>query len=211
MTRIFGTLFCLLMLTTGYSHGAPETCSYSTYKWNVKQKKAVEFKEVSHPYSQLTPFEFDELSGCSVCREDQRAIQVGNLPVVLVCHRFAALLENSLNRLLEQGEPIHKLVAYRVGMTRGDVDENHNRTRFSNHSFGIAIDINDEQNGLYGECLSFGPQCVLRKGGKWDITNPASLTSSSPIVTHLRALGFEWGGEIAGNQKDFMHFSPSGY
>ena len=96
-------------------------------------------------------------------------------------------------------------------MTRGKVDAESNRTQFSNHSFGIALDINDEQNGLYGQCFSFGPQCKLRKGGPWRPDQFASLVEDGDIVQSMKALGFKWGGEIQGRQKDFMHFSPTGY
>ncbi len=204
-------LLALLLLTLHVPPTDADTCSYSTYRWNVHQKKGVEFREVQHPYSELQAFEIDQATGCTVCREDQVAIHIGDLPAVLVCRRFARNIELALNDLLERGAPIRSVVAYRVGMTRGKVDEFGNRTRFSNHSFGIAIDINEQHNGLYGRCLTFGPHCRLRRGGEWNPANPASLTRDSLIVQTLQAMGFSWGGEIKGNQKDFMHFSPTGY
>jgi hypothetical protein len=209
MLRAFGWLF--LCLSVGVSANPPSTCTYSTYKWSVVQKKAVDFRTVSHPYAALASYEIDKETGCTVCREDQRAIKVGDLPEVLVCKKLAGTLETQLNALVVREEPILKLVGYRVGMTRGDIDTEGNRTRFSNHSFGIAIDINDEQNGLYGNCMEFGPKCRLRKGGEWDPNIYGSLTVESEIVAAMKSLGLKWGGEIAGKQKDFMHFSPSGY
>jgi hypothetical protein len=86
------------------------------------------------------------------------------------------------------------------------------RTRFSNHSFGIAIDVNSASNGLYTNCISFGAQCRLHRGGPWrPASDTASIAADSRLVRRMRAAGFRWGGEIRGRQKDFMHFSPSGY
>jgi hypothetical protein len=96
-------------------------------------------------------------------------------------------------------------------MTRGDTDRHGNRTRYSNHAFGIALDINPEANGLYDRCPRFGPGCRLIKGGRWNPARPASLTADGPVVRALKNIGLRWGGQIEGRQKDFMHFSPTGY
>lgn len=186
-------------------------CTYTTYQWNVDRKKAVNFKTVKHPYSALDDYEFDPVTGCSVCEEDQTIVKISNLPPFKICKHLAGDIYYQLSQLLNSDEPLNKVVGYRVGMTRGDVDETGNRTQFSNHSFGIALDINDEQNGLYDHCYVFGSQCRLRKGGTWDPNHPASLTENSSIVLTMKRIGFKWGGEIKGQQKDFMHFSPSGY
>lgn len=188
-----------------------KSCSYTTYQWNISSKKAVNFKRVKHAYSSLIPSEIDRLTGCTVCEEDQKLIKIGTLAPFKVCKIFASEIHHHLSNLFRRGEPINKVIGYRVGMTRGGVDNKGNRTQFSNHSFGIAIDINDEQNGLYDQCEVFGPDCRLRKGGDWNPENKATLTENSPVVLHMKKLGFKWGGEIKGQQKDFMHFSPSGY
>ncbi|MDQ7050892.1 MAG: hypothetical protein Q9M92_15720 [Enterobacterales bacterium] len=52
-------------------------CHYSSYQWNTFVKKAVNYRQISHPYTQLKSYEVDKLTGCSVCREDQQWIQVG--------------------------------------------------------------------------------------------------------------------------------------
>jgi len=116
-----------------------------------------------------------------------------------------------LERLQRAGEPINEIIAYRVGRTRGDADRNGNRTGFSNHSFGIALDINPKQNGLYHDCPVFGPSCRLVRGGPWRPGEAGALTADGATVREMKAAGFHWGGEIEGRQKDFMHFSPSGY
>ena len=191
--------------------GSEKMCTYTTYKWNTISRKAVDFKTVQHPYSDLQSFEIDEQTGCTVCEEDQVVIQIGDLPAFKVCKHFAFDIENTLNQLWSDNQPVNKIVAYRVGMTRGEVDEQGNRTGFSNHSFGIALDINDEQNGLYDQCITFNENCRLRKGGKWSPDQFGSLTPDSEIVKAFKSIGLKWGGEIAGKQKDFMHFSPTGY
>jgi len=113
--------------------------------------------------------------------------------------------------LLKKGAPIHTVVGYHVVKSRGPVDHAGNRTGFSNHSFGTAIDINPDQNGLYDNCITFGPECRLLRGGDWRSGIPGTLEKDGDIVNTLKQEGFYWGGEIAGKQKDFMHFSLTGY
>lgn len=116
-----------------------------------------------------------------------------------------------LSELLQSGEKIYEVVGYRVGMTRGNVDQDGNRTVFSNHSFGTALDINPGQNGLYENCVQFGPNCRLIRGGAWKQGREGTLTVDSATVQGMQRLGLRWGGEIKGRQKDFMHFSITGY
>lgn len=201
----------ILALLASQPVSASEQCTYSTYKWNVHQRQAVETGTIKKPYSKLTEHEVDAATGCTVCEEDQVEITLPDIEPFKLCRHIAFQVEHALRTQLKAQAPIHKIVGYRVGMTRGDVDEHGNRTRFSNHSFGIALDINPESNGLYENCLQFGPQCRLRKGGIWDPDQPDSLTADGPVVTTLKEIGLRWGGEIEGRQKDFMHFSPSGY
>jgi hypothetical protein len=55
-------------------------------------------------------------------------------------------------------------------------------------------------------------ECQLLRGGLWRPGfDPYSLQQNGLIVRMLKEIGFKWGGEIEGRQKDFMHFSPSGY
>ncbi len=190
---------------------ASQSCHYSTYKWNVNLRKAVEIKKVNKLRSELSTAEIDMVSGCSLCEEDQEIIRLPGLNEFKVCKKVAPKIKSVLIQLIEQGQPIHNVVGYRVGMTRGNVDAQGNRTQFSNHSFGVAIDINTDQNGLYDNCMQWSSKCRLIKGGPWDPANPASWTSDSITVRLFKQQGFLWGGEIKGQQKDFMHFSPTGY
>jgi hypothetical protein len=204
-------VLALLSGANAYAGGDPETCTYKTYKWNVQLRQAVEVETVRHPYSELRPDEIDPATGCTVCEEDQQTMYVPPLAPFSVCKRLAPHIRVLLEELVWAGEPLYEIEGYRVGKTRGDPDGNGNRTKFSNHSYGIAIDINPQQNGLYDRCLSFGPHCRLIRGGPWRPGQPGSLTGDCTIVKAMKTAGFRWGGEIRGKQKDFMHFSPSGY
>lgn len=189
----------------------PQTCTYETFNWNVRQQRPVNVHTVAHPYSELTPEEIDPQTGCTVCQEDQRQIQVGNLKPFFVCNKIAAVVRNTLERLLAEGEPVLEVSAYRPGRTRNPLNDAGNRTGFSNHAYGAAIDINRASNGLYDNCVQFGPGCRLIQGGPWVPGNPGTLGRDTSIVRGMKKAGFKWGGEIAGKQKDFMHFSVSGY
>lgn len=199
---------CLLYSASAYA----QTCSYDTYRWNTTLQRAVAIERVEKPYSEVQDFERDAATGCSVCEQDQREVQVPGLPAFRICAVFAAALQQLLPDLMASGVPIESVTGYRVGMTRGDADDDGNRTLFSNHSFGIALDINEAHNGLYDQCLQFDANCRLMRGGAWQPgVDPYSLSADGIVVRELQNLGFRWGGEIAGRQKDFMHFSPTGY
>jgi len=195
----------------GFVCAEPSTCTYKTYKWNVKHKQAVERKSVRHSYASLIKDEVDTITGCSVCEEDQVPINLPSIKPFAVCKLLAAEIQQALYELIQQGEVIYEVIGYRVGMTKGPTDFAHNRTRFSNHSYGIALDINPRQNGLYDRCIEFGSGCRLIRGGHWQPGVQGSLTRESSIVRRLNNLGLRWGGQIVGKQKDFMHFSPTGY
>jgi hypothetical protein len=202
----------VLLLLTISPHSYAQTCSYNTWRWNVQSKQTTEQERVVHPYDELVTEERDAASECTVCEEDQEKISVDGLPEFYVCKFIAPQVRRAFAEFQRLGAPIKSVVAYRVGRSRGKVDANGNRSEFSNHSFGLALDINAEHNGLYNQCPTFGLQCVLSRGGKWEPgIDPYSISGTGEIVRILKANGFKWGGEIAGQQKDFMHFSPTGY
>ena len=200
---------CLLF--TG-SNSIAQSCHYQDWRWNVNQKRAVQITHVVKNYSTLTAAERDAESGCTVCAEDQQIIRLQGLPEFSVCKKYATQIQDLLTRLIQQNEKIKSVTGYRVGRTRGEIDAQGNRTGFSNHSYGVAIDINAEHNGLYINCIQFGPQCQLSRGGPWRPgLDPYSLKKDGMVVLMFKNAGFKWGGEIQGQQKDFMHFSLSGY
>lgn len=207
--RIIAVCLSLLFVASAVS---AQTCSYSTWSWNVNLKKAVAYRDVHKPYQELKEHEIDRVTGCSVCREDQVEINLPNIKPFLICRQLAANVQSTLLELIKLDQPIKTAIGYRVGQTRGKIDEQGNRTGFSNHSFGIALDINSQHNGLYTECFTFGEQCRLLRGGHWRPgKDPLSLKLNGLIVRQLKRIGLKWGGEIKGRQKDFMHFSITGY
>jgi hypothetical protein len=208
--RSVAVVWLLTVLWTS-DGAAAASCTYRTYSWNTYERRPVDFREVRHPYSELRPVEIHEPTGCTVCEEDQIEITLPGVAPFRLCKFMAYEIRQALLRAMAEGERINSVVGYRVGMTKGDIDGRGNRTRFSNHSFGIAIDVNQLQNGLYDNCVSFGPGCRLIRGGAWEPEQEGSLTPHSRVVRDLGEIGLKWGGQIEGRQKDFMHFSPSGY
>lgn len=209
--KYFSIIVVFLVNHYSYADTNPSKCTYNTYTWNVHKKQAVNRKLISRPYSSLLPEEIDPETGCTVCSEDQVWIEMQGIPKFQICKHLVERVESALMMALSQGARINTIESYRVGKTRGDVDSNGNRTQFSNHSFGIAFDINSESNGLYDNCFQFYSGCRLLRGGNWHPYKPGSLHPEGPVVQAFKAVGLKWGGEIAGKQKDFMHFSITGY
>lgn len=162
-------------------------------------------------YADLSAAERDASTGCSVCEEDQVEVRIPDVAPFRVCRTVAARVERALRAARAQGAVVRTVSGYRVGLTRGEMDASGRRTGFSNHSFGIAVDVNEASNGLYDRCERFGPGCRLLRGGAWRPGEPGAITANDAVVTAFAAEGFAWGGAIAGRQKDFMHFSPTGY
>ena len=78
--------------------------------------------------------------------------------------------------------------------------------RWSNHAYGLAIDLNPVENPYVGCGMSRDPKSLryvdrtpLRRG----MVTPA-------VVQAFRAIGWGWGGEWGGETKDYMHFSHNG-
>ena len=185
-------------------------CTFHTWDWDTINKRAVNHRQVSKPKAKLLPAERDRQSPCTVCEEDQVWIQVDGLPKVRVCRHFGGEVRQALEGIRNSGYAVHKLVGYRVGKTKGKINANGYRTQYSHHSFGTAIDVNSKANGLYDNCLVFGSQCRLIRGGAWSLANPSSIQKGSAVYESFREIGWRWGGELEGRQKDFMHFSLSG-
>jgi hypothetical protein len=204
-------LFCLGLPARAMARSTPKTCTYVSATWSVKLKRSIDVHTVSHPYSALLPGERDPASGCTVCREDQVPLSVPGVGRTYLCYKVAKRVETVLRRLVAQGVHIVSLRGYKVIKSRGPLDAKGNRTGFSNHSYGAALDINRELNGLYKNCFRWGPACKLALGGPWRPGVPGTLVKGGPVVSAMKGIGFKWGGEIVGREKDFMHFSPSGY
>ena len=78
--------------------------------------------------------------------------------------------------------------------------------RWSNHAYGLAIDLNPRENPYVGcgrtrdrASARYTDRSRLRKG----MVTPA-------VVRAFRSIGWGWGGEWTGQTKDYMHFSSNG-
>ncbi len=78
---------------------------------------------------------------------------------------------------------------------------------WSNHAYGLAIDLNPTENPYVGcsrsrnkASLPYLDRSRLRKG----MVTPA-------VVAAFRSMGWGWGGSWSGNTKDYMHFSHNGH
>lgn len=189
----------------------PDTCTYEVQVWNITTRSSGAVRKVEHAYDALAAAESDEATGCTVCSEDQVELSLPPFQPFSVCRRLAPRVQAVISGLVSRGAQVRTIRGYQVIRSRGPADGNGDRTEFSNQSFGTAIDIDPEQNGLYENCTTFGPQCRLLRGGPWRPGAPGSLTPDGDVVRSFKAAGFRWGGEIAGQQKDFMHFSLTGY
>jgi hypothetical protein len=79
-------------------------------------------------------------------------------------------------------------------------------TSWSNHAYGLAIDINPVENPYIGCGMTRDPTSLryvdrsrLRRG----MVTPA-------VVRAFRSIGWGWGGDWTGDTKDYMHFSVNG-
>jgi hypothetical protein len=191
----------------------PETCTYTLAIWNSRAGKVTRTIRIERKYSEITEEERDRsATGCTVCSEDQVRIKLPGLDSFSVCHVIADRVEGGLRDLIAQGEPIFSVSGYRPVRSKGSLNADGERTELSNHAFGTAIDINRMHNGLYENCYEWSPECRLIQGGPWRPgESEGSLSPDGPIVRKMKSLGFQWGGEIRASQKDFMHFSLSGF
>lgn len=189
---------------------AQDVCSFDDWAWHSANGKAEDYQSVVITRDELSRAQHHPTLPCSVCKEDQVEITLSNGVSVEVCHILAEPIEMALEETLASGFPIETLKGYRVGRTRGPLDERGLRTEYSNHSFGLALDVNADANGLYDRCVEWGPECRLRRGGHWAPNNPHSITRDNGPYLFLEQAGLKWGGELQGRQKDFMHFSPTG-
>jgi len=206
-------LLLILIVGSGVALCAVEPeplCTYKTWAWNTRTKRSIDHRQVQKNRASLTSTEKDPHSSCTVCEEDQVSVVVEDLPPVQVCRDYAEAVRKTLETIKASGFPITSLTGYRPGLTKGPVDRHGVRTQFSNHSFGTAVDVNAEINGLYTNCYQWGPSCRLLRGGPWRAGRPGTVTRESPPFKAFTSAGWKWGGELEGRQKDFMHFSLSG-
>jgi len=182
----------------------PSICTYTDRSWQNGGWTNV--KPVSKSYSQVSGYEIDPFgSGCTLCQEDQVQVNVAGR-TFQICWKYANNVKNALQKMVNAGFVIEDSIkGYSAGRTRDK------GATFSQHAYGTAIDINKNKNGLYNKCPSWNPQiCKKSAGGVYNPGQVGSITAGSVPYNMMKEIGWKWGGEWSGNQKDFMHFSPSG-
>jgi hypothetical protein len=78
---------------------------------------------------------------------------------------------------------------------------------WSQHAFGLAVDLNPIENPYTGCGRTREPSSVpyLNRSKM----RPGMVTPA--VVRAFRSIGWGWGGSWAGSTKDYMHFSSSGH
>ena len=200
------TALILVMLQPCFA----ETCTYTDWAWHVETGKAVNITQVKTSRDHLGPDQFHPELPCSICAEDMETITLPGVQPFQMCRVIAPAVKAALSAAQADGFPIEEIIGYRVGRSKGPINDQGLRTQYSHHSFGLALDINPPKNGLYDQCPEFGPDCRLRIGGAWQPGRPGTVSPGTLPYIYLTEIGMKWGGELPGQQKDFMHFSLSG-
>ena len=80
-------------------------------------------------------------------------------------------------------------------------------TRWSEHAYGTAIDVNPVQNP-YVTRSGVSPPAGAAHTSR-DASTPGLITRDGPVVAAFAAIGWGWGGSWSSG-KDYQHFSASG-
>ncbi len=78
---------------------------------------------------------------------------------------------------------------------------------WSNHAYGLAVDLNPSENPYVGCGMSHDPKTLAyvdRSRTRKGMVTPA-------VVAAFRSVGWGWGGSWQGSTKDYMHFSWNGH
>jgi hypothetical protein len=78
---------------------------------------------------------------------------------------------------------------------------------WSNHAYGHAVDLNPNENPYIGCGAVYDPRSrpyVDRSRVRKGMVTPA-------VVRAFKSIGWGWGGDWAGQTKDYMHFSTTGH
>ena len=79
-------------------------------------------------------------------------------------------------------------------------------TGWSNHAYGLALDLNPVENPYVGCGATYDP-----KGRRYlDRSKHRPGMVTPRVVKAFRSIGWGWGGHWAGNTKDYQHFSVTG-
>jgi hypothetical protein len=78
---------------------------------------------------------------------------------------------------------------------------------WSNHAYGLAVDLNPTENPYIGCGQSRDPATRPYR----DRSRHRRGMVTPRVVEAFAAVGWEWGGAWAGDTKDYMHFSTTGH
>lgn len=80
--------------------------------------------------------------------------------------------------------------------------------RLSRHARGLAFDINPRQNIFVRYDEAGNVTYRLPHDGVYDPEIPGTLTADHPLVTHMKTLGWVWGGDWKKEEGrvDYQHF-----
>jgi len=78
---------------------------------------------------------------------------------------------------------------------------------WSNHAYGMAIDVNPVENPYVGCGQSRDPLAQSYRDRSRH--RPGMVTAR--VIAAFRSVGWGWGGAWSGNTKDYMHFSWNGH
>ncbi len=80
-------------------------------------------------------------------------------------------------------------------------------TSFSQHAYGLAVDVNTFQNPYAKDGLVL-PERASSYLAR-DRVRPGMVTAGGPVVAAFREIGWSWGGDWT-TLKDYQHFSANG-
>jgi hypothetical protein len=78
---------------------------------------------------------------------------------------------------------------------------------WSNHAYGLAVDINPVENPYVGCGMSRDPKAQSYRDRSRH--RPGMITAR--VRQAFASVGWGWGGSWTGNTKDYMHFSVNGH
>ncbi|MBA3746436.1 MAG: M15 family metallopeptidase [Solirubrobacterales bacterium] len=78
---------------------------------------------------------------------------------------------------------------------------------WSNHAYGLAVDLNPRENPYVGCGQSHDPRAKRYRDRR--IHRRGMVTRR--VVEAFRSVGWGWGGSWTGDTKDYMHFSTTGH
>ena len=78
---------------------------------------------------------------------------------------------------------------------------------WSNHAYGLALDLNPVENPYVGCGMSRDPKAQSFR----DRSRHRKGMVTRRVIQAFASVGWEWGGAWTGNTKDYMHFSHNGH